>query len=225
MRIALLSQKGGSGKSSLSTFIACELQQAHNARVLLVDADPQRSVVTWAEVASEQGYATPVVVGMGSDLHRQIPGMEESFDHIIIDTPGRSGTIMRAALMAADLALVPCSPSPVEPWALADTLEVIREGQTLRPELAVALLINRRQSRTGLATTVREALEQTGFPVLETEIGFRVAYQEAMGAGQGVTQYAPRDAAAREIRDLVCEILSLEEGGAHASETPAAASR
>ncbi len=90
--------------------------------------------------------------------------------------------------------------------ALASSLEVVREARTMRDELLACVLITRKQGRTALGKSARKMLESTGLPVLDTELGARVAYQEALAAGQGITTYAARDAGTREIFDLLDEL-------------------
>lgn len=213
MIIAFAGQKGGAGKSTLAIATACELH-ARGYRVLLVDADPQGSARTFAAVAAEGGYPSPTVVSMGAEMYRpdQLPQLAPSFDHTIIDTPGRQGTIQKAALMVADLVVLPVGPSPLDVWSLAESAELIREAQALRPDLAAIVTVNRKDPRTVLGRTVRASLEGLGLPILDTEISLRIAMAEAPAAGQGVTAYAPKDAAAEEVRALVSELLGFAAG-------------
>jgi chromosome partitioning protein len=108
--------------------------------------------------------------------------------------------------MAADLAILPCGPSAADAWALAASLEVLEEARTVRPDLRALLVLTRLQVGTVLERQAREALEETGVPVAKTKIHYRVAFQEALAAGQGVTTYAPRDAAGVEMRTLFDEV-------------------
>lgn len=210
MILALAGQKGGSGKTTVALAVAAELFNL-GAKVLLVDADPQGSARTWGAVMAEAGKEGPTIVGMGADLYKpgQLPTLAKGFDQVVIDCPPRSGDTQRAALMVADLAVLPCGPSAVDAWALAESVELVNAAQQLRPELQGAVLITRKVARTAIGAGAREALAGCGLPVLEAELGFRVAYQEAPAAGLGVTQYAPQDAAAEEVRALVSELLEL----------------
>jgi chromosome partitioning protein len=209
--IALTGQKGGVGKSTLATSLAAELL-ARGGRVLLVDADPQGTSRTWGEVAAEGGHPLPTVVAMGATMHRpeQLPRVAQGYDHVVIDGPPRHGDIQRSALMVADLALLPCGPSAADAWALTSSVELLQEARSLRGGLRAYVVITRTQGRTALARSAREALKDCGLPLLGTCLGYRVAYAEALGAGLGVTTYAPRDPAAAEVRALVDELFALE---------------
>jgi chromosome partitioning protein len=218
MIIALAGQKGGSGKTTTALAIAAEWHD-RGCRVLLVDADPQGSLRTWAEVAAEAGHSAPTVVAMGASMYRadQLPTLAEGYDEVVIDCPPRHDDIQRAALMVADLVVLPCGPSAMDAWALAEGLDLVTRARQLRPELQATILITRKVARTSLGSGARQTLAGCGLPVLSTELGFRVAYQEAPAAGLGVAQYDPKSAAAREVRKLVDEVQSIGEEGIHAA--------
>jgi chromosome partitioning protein len=213
MIIALTGQKGGIGKSTTAVSLAV-VAMARGRRVLLVDADPQGTVRTWGDVACEAGHTIPTIVAMGSAMHRpgQLPEVAPAYDLTVIDCPPRQGEVARSALMIADLAVFPCGPTAADAWALAAAVEVFHEARALRDDLRGCVLITRKQGRTALGKGARGVLETSGLPVLKTELGYRVAYQEALASGQGVTTYAPRDAAAREMFHLLDEMETLCHG-------------
>jgi chromosome partitioning protein len=208
--LAWVGQKGGGGKTTLALCVASELVQ-RGAKVLLVDADPQGSVVTWRDVAQEAGLVTPSVVAVSGAFHSdsQVPTLSKAYDYTIIDTPGRHDKAQRSALLGADIALVPCSAAGVETWALGATVEVIADAKDFNPKLAVALVINKKRPRVKVSKDVRGVLESTGLDVLQSEIGFRQAFQDAIACGMGVRQFEPRGAAAEEISVLVTEIVKM----------------
>jgi chromosome partitioning protein len=211
MILTIAGQKGGAGKTTVAISLATQWM-SNGHRVLLVDADPQHSAKTWGEVAAESGHPAPTVVSMGVGLHRpdQLPALAASFDVVVVDCPPRHGEIQRAALMVADLAILPCGPSALDVWALGDSLDLIHAAQEVKPSLKVVVLITRKIPRTVLASSVREALCGVGLPVLDTELSLRINYPEAIAAGLGVTQYAPKSPASDEIKSLAKEIETLQ---------------
>lgn len=223
--VALTGQKGGVGKSTLAICVAAELM-GRRRKVLLVDADPQGTIRTWGEVAAEAEQVTPTIVAMGSTMHRpeQLPTVRQGYDDVIIDCPPRHGDIQRSALMVADVALLPCGPSSADAWALAASIDLVNEARALRPELEVRIVITRKQGRTALGRSARDELAKSGIELMKSELGYRVAFAESLGAGQGVTAYAPRDAASDETRSLVNELLQWEKKRG-AAEAPAKAAR
>lgn len=209
MFLAFCGQKGGSGKTTTAIAVAAELISRGGKRVLLVDADPQGTARTWADVAAEKGLPAPTVVAMGAMMHHpgQLDQLARAYDVTLIDCPPRHGDIHRSALMVADLAILPCGPTAVDVWALSDSVALINQATTIRPDLKAKALITRKVRRTTLGSAARGALQAAGLDVLKTELCYRVAYQEAPASGLGIAQYAPRDRAAEEVRMLVDELL------------------
>lgn len=205
--VAIAGQKGGAGKTTVAIALAVEWMH-RGQRVLLVDADPQQTARTWAEVASEQGRPCPTTVHMGANLWQpdQLPQLATGFDITIIDTPPRLGDVQRAALMVAGVVLMPCGPSTHDTWALAASLELINQARTLRPEMKAAVLLTRKVASTVIGREAREVLTSTGLPVFNTEIGYRTDYQEASAAGLGASTYRPSSPAAAEVRGMVDEL-------------------
>ena len=200
MLITLAGQKGGAGKTTIAFCAAVEWMR-RGRKVLLVDADPQATALTWAGLATELGHPTPAVVGLGDNLRQALPSMAEAYDVTIIDTPGRQNRRLVGALMLSDVVLLPCQPSPADVWALGTTLDVVTEARDLKPSLRAGLIVNGLM-RTAVSSSTKSALQQTGYSVVG-ELGRRVAFVEAMAAGQGVTAYQPSGAAAREMRNLI----------------------
>jgi chromosome partitioning protein len=213
MIVAFAGQKGGVGKSTTAVCLAVAALE-RGVRVLLVDADPQGTVRTWGEVAAERRQPAPTVVAMGASMHKagQLGDLASSYDITFVDCPPRHGEVQRSALMVADIVVLPCGGSAADAWALATSLEVVKEARTVREELIACVLITRKQGRTALGKNARRVLESAGLPVLQTELGSRVAYQEALAAGQGITTYAARDAGTREIFELLDELGRICHG-------------
>lgn len=205
--IAFAGQKGGSGKTTTAISVAVEWQERGRS-VLLVDTDPQGSCRTWGDVASERSRGSPTVVAMGAGLHRQgqLPALAAKHDVTVVDCPPRHDELQRAVLAVTDVVVLPCGPSAMDAWALAESIDLVQKARRLRPELLAFVLITRKVARTAIGSGAREALSECGLPVLQTELGYRVTYQEAPADGQGPTSYEPGSAAAEEVRSLVSEL-------------------
>ena len=209
--IALAALKGGVGKSTLSLNLATCLHRAGH-KVLIVDADPQGTCRTWAGKAAEIEHEGPPVVSIsGKSLRRDLGQVSEGFDVVIVDSPPRLGTEVRAAMLAADLVVLPVIPGGADVWALQETLVVLEEAQEFRPELKAAVVLNR-SDRTTLAKMTKNAVVGSNVPVIAKPITNRVAIGEATLAGMGVIDYAPKSQSAKEIQNLTQAILS-EIGG------------
>jgi chromosome partitioning protein len=210
MIVTLAGQKGGSGKTTTALCVADELHR-RGRRVLLVDTDPQGTARTWADVATEAGTDGPTVIGMGAGFHERLSPLGAGYDDVVIDCPPGHSEIQRAALMVADVAVVPCGPGTTDLWSMGETLELARAALALRPALHVGILITRADTRTAIADVAAVALQSAGLPMFSTTFGFRVAYQEAPSAGVGVTRYRAASRAAAEVRALVNEILQIAD--------------
>ena len=218
MIVACVQRKGGAGKTTVALSLACELSQRGRS-VVVADADPQGSAQAWAAQAAELGNAAATVVGIGPGFHRpaQLPRLSEGYDVTIVDCPPHNGEIMRSALAVADVALLPCGPSPLDVWALGDSVALVEQARQIRPALIAAVVLNRTDRRTALGARARELLADCGLPVLSCGLAMRVGYAESLAAGQGPSTYRPRSTAAREVRELANEVLELVEGTARAA--------
>jgi chromosome partitioning protein len=206
MIIAFASLKGGAGKSTLSIHLAHAIALAKK-RVLLVDADPQSSVSSWA--AARDSVAPFPVIGLARNtIHRDLPELLEAYDHCVIDTPPRVSAMARSAILAADLVLIPVQPSSYDVWAASETVELVKEAQQFKPDIKAAFVVNRRIGNSAIGKEIDSALADYALPVLKTAIAQRVVFSES-SAGYTVMELSPSSAAANEIKALAKETLKL----------------
>lgn len=218
--IVFCNKKGGPGKTTLAMNIGATL--AENGEVIIIDADPQQSAVKWNGAAPEDSPLPMTVLGYTHEkVHQAIRKVVDRYDYILVDTPPSSlavSTITRSALIAADLALVPVIPSPLDIWEAMSIAELLDEINTTRESgkvdaLEARLVVNKLKSRTTLGEEVKAALKNIGIPVLNSVIHEREAYKHAVvdgctvhtlkGGGDGAK------AASEEIRSLTKEIKKI----------------
>jgi chromosome partitioning protein len=203
--VAIAGLKGGIGKSTITLSLAGTLHRS-GRRSIIIDADSQATLRTWAAKAAEGNYDGPPVAALDARaLRRDLERVSSDFEFAFIDSPPRLGAESRASMLVADLVLLPVVPGAADVWALQETMTVLEDARGLRPELAAGLVLNR-TDRTTLAVMTKQAIEAMGVPVLGT-LGNRVAFGEATLAGRTIIDFAPDSSAAEETQALVHKVL------------------
>ena len=207
MIIALLNQKGGVGKTTLSVNLAAALALSGQA-TLLVDADPQGSALDWQ--AARRGESLFPVVGMAKPtLHKDIPSLAKSYQHVVIDAPPRANDLAKSAILAAGLVVIPVQPSPYDVWAAEEIIKIIAETTVFNEKLKTVFAINRKIVNTAIGRDVAEALKGYPFSLANSCICQRVVFAESAASGLSVLESEPKGAAATEIRALAHELLEI----------------
>lgn len=212
--IAVLSEKGGPGKTSTSTNVSSCLKVKHGLKVLLVDYDPQGSASSWA-ASRDKGEDDPGVIpvfSIGANLARDLPAIAGGYDVVVIDGKPALDALMTAALKVADLVIIPVQPSPYDIWATEPTINLIKERQELadgRP--LAAILVSQAIPGTRLAGEIRAHLKSYDLPVLDAQTCKRQAYIKGVAAGESVMDLPANDPARQEIEAVTTEVLALLE--------------
>lgn len=209
MIIGILNQKGGVGKTTLSISVAHELARQNKLEdILLVDADPQQSTLSWSGIReSKLPFA---VIGMAKkSLHRDLPAIGKNYKHIIIDGPPRVTELARSCIMTSDIVIIPCTPSPYDIWASEETVRLIKEASVYKGNLKYCFAINRKIVNTAIGRDVVEVLNKMEVKVLDSHICQRVIFAEAAASGNTIFDLDPESKASEEIQKMVNELLEL----------------
>ena len=207
----MLNQKGGVGKTTLSISVAHDLARKNKPEdVLLVDADPQQSALGWSEVR-ESKLPFAVIGFAKKSLHRDLPAIGKNYKHIIIDGPPRVAEVARSCIMASDIVIIPCTPSPYDIWASEETVQLVKEATVYKENIKYYFAINRKIANTAIGRDVVDILNSMEMKVLTSHVCQRVIFAEAAALGKTVFDLDPESKASEEIEKLVNEILKLEK--------------
>lgn len=204
MIMSFLNQKGGVGKTTLTIHVATALAQQRR-RVLLVDADPQCSALSWSD-CREDAPLFPVVGLPTKTLHKEIPAHARNYDDIIIDGAPRVNELARSAIMASDMVIIPVQPSPYDVWAAKDIVDLLHEASAFKQSQRSAFVINRKIVNTAIGRDVAQALSEFDIPVLKSSICQRVIFAESAAQGKTALELDPKGIAAQEIKRVVKEL-------------------
>ena len=204
--IAVLNQKGGSGKTTIATHLARALQ-LQGSSVLLVDSDKQGSARDWSAV----NESNPVTV-IGLDrptLDRDLKNISDK-DFVVIDGSPQATDLAVSAIKAADFVLIPVQPSPYDNWATSDLVDLVKQRIEMTDnKLKSAFVVSRAIKNTKIGSEVSEVLIEYGLPVLNAKIVQRIAYPNSAAIGKTVfeTESKTSDAVA-EMNALATEVKS-----------------
>lgn len=213
--LALVTQKGGSGKSTIASSLAVA---AHDAgeKVFIIDMDPQGSLLRWFKVRNDKNIGVEAVTS--GKLGAALKALEKAgVTLVIVDTPGTDSPAAEAAMKAANLCIIPSRPNAFDLWASEMTRRSLR---TLRKEYVFLLNQCPPSQQSARVEEGAKALEAMG-GLITPMISARVDYQEAARQGLGVNELAPSGIAADEMSKLWKSVKKRLGKGTAAGKAPA----
>ncbi len=204
--VAVISQKGGAGKTTLALHIAVAAEQTGYSSVLL-DMDPQGTAEAWSEWRKE---APPVVIP--AKTATLVRTLEKAAGHgadlVVIDTPPLAEAEARAAAKAADLVLVPCRPNAFDIHSIKTTTDLTR----FAAKPAFAVFNAGPASAARLYTETAELVTEIGLQVAPIHLSERAAFRHSTGGGQAAQEFEPEGKGAAEIAALwiwICQQMGM----------------
>jgi len=201
--IAIVNQKGGSGKSTIAECLAVAATEEGKGAAIL-DLDPQGTAYAWSK--RREGENPPVLSVTAANYRDQWHVLKDAgADLVIIDTPARlQDTVMNAAEIA-DLVIVPAKATIKDIERVEDSIKLACMT-SVKPFFVV---FNQVRPQTSRSEAAEEAIKAQRFPVCPIRIGFRVAFEDSDMTGQTPLETEPNGKAAEEIRALYAYVNTV----------------
>ena len=193
--LAMASQKGGSGKTTLSGHLAVQAQLAGAGPVVLIDIDPQGSLSDWWNERSAEfpAFAQTTVARLAADLEVL---RQQGFRLAMIDTPPAITMAIQSVIAVAELIVIPTRPSPHDLRAVGATVDLCeRAGKPL------LFVVNGATPKAKITSEAAVALSQHG-TVAPITIHHRTDFAASMIDGRTVMEVDAKGRSAQEVRDL-----------------------
>jgi chromosome partitioning protein len=195
LKVAIISQKGGAGKTTLAVNLAVEAER-NNLSTLLIDLDPQSSSSEWSDIRNED-YPT-VMSCHASRMLKLIEKAEaNNADYTFIDTAPHSENSALEAAKIADIVLIPCRAGILDIKAIESSLNICNLAGTKS-----LVILNAIPSQPAIAEEAKAAIKMIGGKVCEHYIGQRIIFSHAMTAGLGVVEFDLKSKASVEVQNL-----------------------
>lgn len=202
--ISVAQQKGGAGKTTISTNIAVYLSNL-GKKVGLIDLDSQQSASMWYELRQNNIADNTIDLLLhDNNLDSVLKTHCGRYDIIVIDTPPHAKESALNLIHHSDFVIIPAQLSPMDIWATQPILDMAHETKT-----AHFMVLNRVPYASKVSDKLRESLIESQLPLAQTAIGNRNSYVAAFLQGSGVTELEPKSQASLEIKGLTTELLLL----------------
>jgi len=200
--VALIAQKGGTGKTTLAVSLAVAAGQV-GITSIIIDLDPQGTACNWKDRRKSDG---PVVIdAQPGRLAAALAKAEENgVDFAVIDTPARNEQSALAAAKAADLVLIPCRPQAYDLETIPNTKEIL----TLAGNKPAVVVLNAVPAVGDRHEQARELLNRLQIPVCPYTLGHRAVFGDAGAVGQAAQEYDQKGKGAAEILQVYKYVLS-----------------
>ncbi len=216
--VSVIQQKGGVGKTTLAVCLAHEVRrQRPDLRVAIADADPQQSAYKWIARGLRNGKngvgAHAVATDcQGKSLRQELAQIDA--DVVIVDLPPAIESVALRAALYSQLMLVPIGASALDIEAGKAAIDICEEALSVDETKNFLIVPSKVRSNTAAGRELRSVIQKWG-PVSKATLGLRQPFADAAAVGEGVSSFAARSAAHKEIQILANEVidtLGVEHG-------------
>jgi len=203
--ITIAQQKGGTGKTTLAVHLALAFIKYHNLKIVIIDTDPQGSLGKWYVIRSKKKLSNDNLTFKTASLwgaQYESKSLKKDHDIVIIDTPPKIESDARPSIEAADLVLIPMTPSHVDFWATEAIVEIAKKANK-----KILIQINRANQRSKLISKTNEYIKSINLSATQTIIGYRQIFASSMGEGKTAVEKQKKSKAVEEIKKLSEQIL------------------
>lgn len=223
MIVLIGGEKGGTGKSTISTNLAA-IRTINGGDVLLYDIDPQRTSTFWASrrdengihprIASSQKVLDARVLNPGMVIRNELKSLKDKYKDIIIDAGGAASEVLRAAMTVSDVLIIPLMPSSFDVWTLGTMNNLISEAKLTNPKLKVLVIYNKVAPNPHTAKS--EIMESDEIlsdfdHITRSDISlvYRVAIRRSQSQGLSIVEFKPSDEKSiNEIKKIYSEVYN-----------------
>ncbi len=217
--LTFVNQKGGVGKSTLTTNIAAILSEKY--KVLLLDTDSQGSSEDWGIARINKLEAKNKLrvfskhyrgIKKATEVSMDLEEIAASYDIVVVDTPGRNELVSLGVIAASNLVIIPLTPGNFSFWSSEITRELIQKVAVARPnDFAARLLLNMHDKRKKISKEAEIMLTDLEIPVMKTSAGHRNIF-ESSSEGLSVMELNAKTNSDREAqREILALIGEIEE--------------
>lgn len=197
--ISAVQEKGGAGKTTLVTFLAA-LMAEDGARVAVIDTDPQKNFLHWAEKG--QTDIDYIYEENDEKLLPLLNRLKPQYDTIFIDTAGFKSAMSIYAISASNLVLVPSKASEVDARGAVATYRHIQNVATnMGKQVDAFIVLSDVDKATNITSAVIESLDTKSIPRLEAICWHRTGFKEMHSTGR-----APSGSAGVVARSILANL-------------------
>lgn len=211
--VAVVGEKGGTGKTTIATNLSALLARA-GKDVLLVDTDTQRSASYWTATRANTDFPKVRCVQLYEpSFGSEIENLATRYDEVVIDAGGRDSAELRRAILVAKKILIPVQPAQFDVWTVANLNDQLQRARILNPEMEARVVLSRAHTHPNAKDVedVREALsDYDQLPISTSIIRDRILFKKAAREGLSVVEMPNADPkAVEEIEKLYREIYDV----------------